>query len=196
MITVNLDKSAVGQATGGISLDLSKEDPGLRNVKILLNWDEHPVHSASLTEGFDLDLWAICLDANGKLTSMEQICWYNNKNCYSGAVVLSGDNRTGAGDDDEYILVDLSKVPGTVGDIAFYVFIHDAPNRGQNFGMVANANVKVINADSGKVISQYNITQDFNGQTAVCVGNLSKSNFTPDGGAGVLGPNEVLAHYQ
>lgn len=179
----------------GVALDLTKAAPGLKNVKILLNWDEHPVHAASTSQGFDLDLWAFALDANGKVTSADQICYFNNKNLYGGAVVLPRDNRTGAGSDDEEILVALDKVPAQVETIALYAFVFEADKRQQHFGMVANANVKVIDNDTGNVIAQYNITQDFNGQTTVCIGNLDKTSFTPDGGAGVMDPNQVLAHY-
>lgn len=190
MIMLDLNKNS------GVALDLTKADPGLKNVKVLLNWDEHPVHAKSTADGFDLDLWAYALDANGKITSAEQICYFNNKNLYNGAVILPRDNRTGEGDDDEEILVNLEKIPTNITSVAIYAFIYDADKRAQHFGMVANANVKVINADTGTVIAQYNITQDFNGQTAVFVGSMDKTSFTPDGGAGVMDPNQVVGFYQ
>lgn len=179
----------------GVSLDLTKAAPGLKSVKILLNWDEHPVHAASTAQGFDLDLWAFALNQSDKITSADQICYFNNKSLYGGAVVLPRDNRAGTGDDDEEINIDLTKLPADVKTIAIYAFVFEADKRQQHFGMVANANVKVINNDTGAVIAQYNITQDFNGQTALCVGNLDTTSFTPDGGAGVMDPNQVLSHY-
>lgn len=189
MLTLDLNKES------GIALDLVKESPGLKNVRVLLNWDEHPVHAASNTEGFDLDLWAFALDANGKVTSGEQICYFNNKNVYNGAIVLPRDNRTGSGSDDEEILVSLDKIPSNIETVAIYAFVFDAAKRQQHFGMIANARVDVINNDTSDVIARYNITQDYNGQVAICVGNIERTTFTPDGSAGNLDPNAVLAHY-
>ena len=142
-----------------------------------------------------MDLWAFALDSNGKVTSTDQICYFNNKNLYNGAVILPRDGRTGEGSDDEEINIDLTKIPSNIETIALYAFIFEADKRKQHFGMVANANVKVINKDTNDIIAQYNITQDFNGQNAFCIGNMDKTSFTPDGGSGVMDPNQVLAHY-
>lgn len=179
----------------GIALDLTKEDPSLTNVRVLLNWDAHPIHTSSHTDGFDLDLWAFALNDQGKITSVDQICYFKNMKILGDSIILPRDARTGEGVDDEELLISLPKLPASVGTVAIYAFIHEADKRAQHFGMIANANVKVFNNDTGNLIAQYNITQDFNGQTAVCIGNLDKTSFTPDGGAGVMDPNQVLAHY-
>ena len=185
-ITLDLNKNS------GVALDLTKNSPNLKNVKVLLNWDEHPVHGANMTQGFDLDLWAFALNSSQKVSTLDQICYFNNMNLYNGAVVLPRDNRTGVGDDDEEILINLDKIPADISSVVIYAFIYEGQKRGQNFGMVANANVKIINVDTNDIIAQYNITQNFNGQTAICLGAIDKNSFTPDGGAGVMEPNEVM----
>lgn len=190
MIQLDLNKDS------GIALDLTKASPGLKKVRVVLNWDEHPVHASSTTQGFDLDLWAFALDTNGKIASAEQICYFNQKSIYNNAVVLPRDNRTGAGADDEEIIVDILSLPTSVGSVAIYAFVFEAAKRGQHFGMVANSNVQMINADTNEVIAQYNITQDCNGETAMYIGSVDRTSFTPDGGAGNMDPNQVISHYQ
>ena len=88
-----------------------------------------------------------------------------------------GDNRTGAGDgDDEQITVDLSKVPENIARIAFTVTIYDAESRRQNFGQVANAFIRLVNADTDEEIVRYDLGEDFSIETAMVVGELYRHN--------------------
>lgn len=51
----------------------------------------------------------------------------NNLNGRNGAVVHTGDNRTGEGDgDDEAIIIDFTKIPPEIEKIAVTVTIFDA----------------------------------------------------------------------
>ncbi len=87
----------------------------------------------------------------------------------------TGDNRTGAGDeDDEQIAVDFSLLPKRVEKIGISVTIHDADARGQNFGQVSNAFVRLIDAETNEEVLRYDLGEDFSIETAVVVCGLYK----------------------
>ncbi|QIG71338.1 TerD-like tellurite resistance protein [Rhizobium phage RHph_TM39] len=193
MIVLDLNKDA------GIVLDLSKEDPSLETLKIKLDWNPHPVHGASLTDGFDLDIFAYVLNEQGKITSGSDVVFFNNKNFANGAIVLPKDNRTGEGDDDEELLITTSKIPADKKSVAIYVTIHKATERGHHFGMVSGASLQFINADSGKIIAKYDLTANYSGNTAFFGGILSvengKGKFQSNGEAADADPNQIAQLY-
>ena len=160
--------------TKGQKVDLTKNNPGLKNVLVGLGWDINRFDSGS---DFDLDASAFLVQENGKVSGDQDFIFYSNLEHTSGAVVHLGDNRTGAGDgDDEQITVDLSKVPENIARIAFTVTIYDAESRRQNFGQVANAFIRLVNADTDEEIVRYDLGEDFSIETAMVVGELYRHN--------------------
>ena len=160
--------------TKGKKVDLTKSNPGLKNVLVGLGWDINRFDSGS---DFDLDASAFLVQENGKVSGDQDFIFYSNLEHPSGAVVHLGDNRTGAGDgDDEQITVDLSKVPENIARIAFTVTIYDAESRRQNFGQVANAFIRLVNADTDEEIVRYDLGEDFSIETAMVVGELYRHN--------------------
>ena len=160
--------------TKGQKVDLTKNNPGLKNVLVGLGWDINRFDSGS---DFDLDASAFLVQENGKVSGDQDFIFYSNLEHPSGAVVHLGDNRTGAGDgDDEQITVDLSKVPENIARIAFTVTIYDAESRRQNFGQVANAFIRLVNADTDEEIVRYDLGEDFSIETAMVVGELYRHN--------------------
>ena len=106
-----------------------------------LGWDTNQYDGGY---DFDLDAAAFLLGENGKVLRDEDFIFYNNLDGRNGAVVHTGDNLTGEGDgDDEVILIDFTKIPNEIKKIAITVTIHQAVERGQNFGQVSNAYVRV-----------------------------------------------------
>jgi tellurium resistance protein TerD len=94
-----------------------------------------------------------------------------------GSVQTSGDNRSGAGEgDDEVITVDLSMVPAYIDRIAFTVTIYDAESRRQNFGMVSNSYIRVVNQANNEEIIRYDLGEDYSIETAIVVGELYRHN--------------------
>lgn len=156
----------------GQKVDLTKTNPGLTKVSVGLGWDTNKYDGGN---EFDLDASVFLLDATGKVGTQEDFIFYNNPNGANGAVVHSGDNLTGAGDgDDEVVNIDLSSVPANVEKITFTVTIHDAEARGQNFGMVSNAFIRVF--DTNSEIIRYDLGEDFSIETALVVGELYRHN--------------------
>ncbi|MEW5839305.1 MAG: TerD family protein [Pseudomonadota bacterium] len=186
---------AISLSKGG-NVSLSKEAPGLTTVKLGLGWD---VRATDGTD-FDLDASAFMLKADGKVQSDNGFIFYNNKTSSDGSVNHLGDNRTGEGDgDDEVISVELAKVPAEIEKLAFSVTIHDAAARKQNFGMVAKAYIRCINATDDKEIARFDLSEDGSTETAMIFGELYRHNgewkfkAVGQGFAGGLGP--LASHF-
>jgi tellurium resistance protein TerD len=159
---------AISLNKGG-RLSLSKEAPGLTKVLVGLGWDARATDGAD----FDLDASAFLLNADGKARSEADFIFYNQLKSPCGSVEHTGDNLTGAGEgDDEAIKVNLSQVPAEVQKIAFTVTIHDADARKQNFGQVANAFIRVVNADNDTEIMRYDLAEDASTETAMIFGEI------------------------
>ncbi|MEG0482752.1 MAG: TerD family protein [Acinetobacter sp.] len=163
---------AISLNKGG-NLSLSKTDPNLTQVLVGLGWD------ARATDGvdFDLDASAFLLGENDKVRGEHDFIFYNQTRSLEGSVEHTGDNRTGAGDgDDEAVKIDLSKVPADVNKIAITVTIHDAESRGQNFGQVQNAFIRVVNDQSHVEIVRFDLNEDYSTETAMIFGELYRHN--------------------
>jgi tellurium resistance protein TerD len=153
----------------GQNVSLSKQAPGLKKVRFGLGWDLRQTDGAA----FDLDASAFVLDGNGKVLSDQHFVFYNNAQDPSGAVKHLGDNRTGQGaGDDEVIEIELEPMPANAAKVAFVVTIHDAEARKQNFGQVANAYIRALNADGEQEIARYDLSEDASIETAMIFGEL------------------------
>lgn len=159
---------AISLSKGG-RISLSKEDPTLKKVHVGLGWDERTTDGAA----FDLDASAFLLNESGKVRSDTDFIFYNQLRSPCGAVEHTGDNLTGSGEgDDEVIVVDLTKVPNDVQKISFTVTIHEADKRRQNFGQVANAFIRLVNADTGNEVVRYDLSEDYSTETAMIFGEI------------------------
>lgn len=180
----------VSLSKGG-NVSLSKEAPGLKTIRVGLGWDARATDGS----GFDLDASVFLLNDGGKVRSDSDFIFYNNKTSADGSVVHQGDNTTGQGEgDDEQVVVSLDKVPADVSKMAFSVTIHDAESRKQNFGMVSNAFIRVVNEDGGAEIARYDLSEDASTETAMIFGELYRNGAEwkfkaiGQGFAGGLGP--------
>ena len=162
---------------GNISLKKAASDSGskgaLQKLTVGLGWDSR------VTDGseFDLDAVAFILNDSGKVRSDTDFIFYNQAKSTDGSVEHLGDNRTGEGDgDDEQLRIDITKVPGEVSKITFCVTIHEATERSQNFGMVENAYVRVVNDSDGVELARYDLTEDACMETAMVFAELYNRN--------------------
>jgi tellurium resistance protein TerD len=163
---------SVSLAKGG-NVSLSKEEPGLSRILIGLGWDVRATDGVD----FDLDASAFMLAAGDKVRGDADFIFYNNLRASDGSVEHTGDNRTGEGDgDDEAIKVSLSAVPADVQKVAVAVTIHDGEARNQNFGMVSNAFIRVVNDENGREIARYDLTEDSSVETALVFGEVYRHN--------------------
>lgn len=167
-------------------------DNSMRLALVGLGWDTNRYDGGA---DFDLDASAFLLGESGKLQRDEDFIFYNNLESRNKAVVHTGDNLTGDGDgDDEVIMIDFSKIPDDVKKIAICVTIHDAVARGQNFGQVSNAYIRIAKmADefdtTGEPVLKFDLEEEFSIETALVVAEIYQKN-------GEWKFNAVAAGYQ
>lgn len=155
VISLNLAK--------GLSLDLNKTAPTMKNVKIGLGWD------VGTDRQIDLDVFALLLH-NGSIKDNSDIVFFNQLDTGKG-VYLSGDNRTGEGEgDDESIFVELDKVPVDITSIAIFVNIYESKDL--NFGMINNAYARIVDSDTDKEVGIHLLNEDSALDNAVHFVNL------------------------
>ncbi len=153
----------------GGNLSLSKEAPGLTKILVGLGWDTRSTDG----QAFDLDASAFLLKEGDKVRSDADFIFYNQLKSPDGSVEHTGDNTTGEGEgDDEVVKVDLSRVPPEVQKISVAVTIHDADARKQNFGMVTNAFIRIVNEANNGEIARYDLSEDASTETAMIFGEL------------------------
>ena len=148
----------------GQKVDLTKGNSGLKRVMVGLGWDEaqKPAGFGRLFGGrsvqdFDCDAMAFVLQ-KGKITQRQDVVFFNNLNHPTGCVIHRGDNLTGGGQgDDEQIMVELSRLPMEYDRIVFVVSIYQANERNQHFGMINNAFIRIVDADTNKELCIYNL---------------------------------------
>ncbi|MDE7229939.1 MAG: TerD family protein [Oscillospiraceae bacterium] len=172
-MSVNLQK--------GQKVDLTKGNAGLKTLVVGLGWDEAPKKFSLFgkrDEDIDCDASALLINTNsGKLSGPVDVVYYGQLMHRSGAVRHCGDNLTGAGDgDDEQIIVELTKVPADFSKIVFVVTIYQAVERRQNFGMIRNAFIRIVDADNGTELCKYNLSENYDGKTAMIFGEVYRYN--------------------
>ncbi|KAB2386414.1 MULTISPECIES: TerD family protein [Actinomadura] len=161
----------VSLSKGG-NVSLTKQAPGLSAVTVGLGWD---LRTTTGTD-FDLDASALVLDASGKILTDQHFVFFNNLRTPDGGVEHTGDNTTGAGEgDDEQINVNFGAMPAEAERVAFAVSIYDADSRGQNFGQVRNAYIRVLNQGDRSEMARYDLTEDASMETAMVFGELYRN---------------------
>ena len=151
----------------GQKIDLTKGNPSLKKVVIGLGWDTNKYAGGY---DFDLDTSVFLVGSNGKTNHDEDFIFYNNLESRNKAVIHTGDNRTGEGEgDDEQIILEFDKMPQDIDKMAVTVTIYEAMERGQNFGQVSNAYVRVLDEATGTELIRYDLGEDFSIETAIVV---------------------------
>ena len=162
---LNLQKNQV--------LDLTKTEAHYNSLRLSAGWD--------ISRGagnYDLDIFVLLLDKNGKLTRSTNNCvYYGNKK--AKGVQLDHDNLTGAGDgDDENVFIDLTQVPSDVDKLVLAVAIYDAKSRRQCFKYVDNAYVRLVDPSNKRrevEICRYNLSNEGGDSTAAICAELFRT---------------------
>ncbi|WP_442818563.1 TerD family protein [Streptomyces sp. NBC_01320] len=151
--------------TKGGNVSLSSQAPGLTAVTVGLGW--------RVVAGCDLDASALLCDQAGKVLSDQHFVFFNNPSSPDGSVRHSGSGSTGAGGDDEQVHVDLARVPADVAKIVFPVSIYEGAARGQSFGQVRGAHIRVADQEGGVELARYDLVAgSLSTETAMVFGEL------------------------
>lgn len=163
----------------GQKIDLTKANPSLNNITVGLGWDEAASSAkcflsslfAAKPEAIDCDASVILLQDN-RFVQKKDLVYFGQLKSPDGAIIHQGDNLTGEGEgDDEVIKVSLSKVATKYNKLVFVVNIYQARKRNQDFGMIKNAFIRILD-DSKTEIARYNLTDNYKGYTGLVAGEL------------------------
>jgi tellurium resistance protein TerZ len=148
-MTVSLSK---GQK---ISL-VKASGPQLTKAHMGLGWDAAKVRGLfgrKKEQSIDLDASCLAFDAAGAL--VDQV-WFQQLRSKDGAIVHTGDNRSGDGDgDDESIIVDLPAVNSLVKTLVFVVNSYS----GESFSQIENAFCRLVDLSTGTEIARVDLTE-------------------------------------
>lgn len=159
----------------GQRVSLKKEDASLNKLMVGLGWD--PVK-----HGQDADLDASVFEYGekgifGRTKAVINEVSYRHLTSADDAIHHHGDNLTGDGDgDDEQISIDLKKVTSKAEKLICVVNIYQAFSRKQDFGMIKNAYIRLVNEETGRELCRYDLTENYDGKTAMIMGELYRHN--------------------
>ncbi len=161
----------VSLSKGG-NVSLTKMAPSLQSVRVGLGWDARTTDGAD----FDLDASALVCGEGDRVLSDQHFVFYNNLTTPESTVRHKGDVRDGAvSGDDETIEVDLAQLTPQTDKVVFSVTIHDADSRGQSFGQVKNAYIRVVDTGDDSELARYDLSEDASTETAMVFGELYRN---------------------
>ena len=180
--------------TKGESVNLTKAVPTLKKVYIGAGWDEKQSGAT-----MDADLSLFTLNANNQVRGSDDFIYFGNLKNNSGSVVHHGDNLTGEGEgDDEVISVNLEALDPGVTCVAVYLNIYQSAQKGQSLADIDNAHIRIVDEDSGKEISRYDINEDLSGDT-LYFGELNRTEdgwtFTAKGETRTANLSTIVSEY-
>lgn len=159
----------------GQRVSLKKEDASLNKLMVSLGWDP-----TKRGQDADLDASVFEVGEKGFLSKSKRVIdeiSYRNLESDDEAIKHHGDNLTGDGDgDDEQISIDLKKVTKKAEKLICVVNIYQAFSRKQDFGMIKNAYIRLVNEETGKELCRYDLTENYDGKTAMIMGELYRHN--------------------
>lgn len=162
----------------GQRIDLTKGKAGLSKLLVGLGWNACIIRRlfGKLFGGgganIDCDASVLMLE-NDKMTDSKNVIYFGNLKSRCGGVVHTGDNLTGEGDgDDEQILIDLAKVPAQINKLVFVVNIYDCVRRKQDFGMIQNAFIRVVDQANREELVTYNLRDNYSGRTSLIAAEI------------------------
>lgn len=163
----------------GQRIDLTKGKSNLNRVMVGLGWDPVETKSSGLLGMFksgsaDIDCDAsVIMLTDDALASNKDLIYFGNLKSACHSVLHSGDNLTGEGEgDDEMIEVELQKIPERFNKLVFVVNIYNCVKKKQDFGMIKNAYIRVVDPKTGEELIRYNLSENYGGLTSLVAGEI------------------------
>lgn len=148
----------------GQKISLNQTLSNISRFLIALEWN-----ADAGGQPFDLDVSIFMTDSANK-TAEEDFIFYNNPVSRCGSIRLKSDGDLGITECyDETVQFDLSRVPSHIQTLAITVTIDEADERGQNFGKVSDAYLRVIDPDTRKEVLFYQFAEQLSAETAIVI---------------------------
>jgi len=156
----------------GQEVNLREIDPGLHKVRICVGWE-----APEENEGFPVDLDTSCflLNRDNRVRRDTDFVFYNNLETDHGAVRHHGDELAGGAGDREMIDIDLDGLHFDVESVSFTVSIHNAEERQQNFGLIKNAYIRLLDIENNEELVRYDLTEGRPEDNAFVFGELRRT---------------------
>jgi tellurite resistance protein TerA len=156
--------------TKGQKADITKNNPSLTRIIVGMGW--------SSVGAVELDFSAFVLRSNGKVGSDQDLIYYSNPSGANGAIQIVSQSKKDYGNqaDKEQVDIQLANIPKEIERIPFALTIYDGDIRKQNFSLVNDAYIRVIDEASGNELFQYELGKNFPVETAIVVGELYRYN--------------------
>lgn len=156
--TINLSKIVRGER-----INLSKEQPSLKNIIMKLEWKGD----------VDLDATVVLLNDNEKAISNDWDAMIGYKNLRGKGITHSGDLQSGG---TEEVSIELDAVDPKVDILMFAATTHENNPPATPFGLARNAKVYLINKDTNEALYVFDLEEDHSTFTAVEMARLYKKN--------------------
>ena len=136
----------------GQRVELAK---GVSKLRVELTWQ-----ASRKAETWDLDIMALELNAEQLIANndIRYLVFYNNLKDPQGALVHSGDDRTGEGDGEEMRL--------EVSEVLFVLNIFESMKKNQNFGEIKKIVLRIYYDDDTIPALVYNLEDEDSYKTA------------------------------
>ncbi|MFC0052056.1 TerD family protein [Streptomyces actinomycinicus] len=176
----------------GDRVPVTGQEPGPTAVTVGFGWHLNTVF-------FELDACAIAVDAHDRVYSSSHFVSGNRQTPDGTIVHAGGDRLRPHAADAQAVYLNLAALPRAVEKIVFPVYICDGKNRGQHFGQLRTAYIRLIDPADGTEIVRYDLPEHVPADTALIFGELYRSGaqwrFRPDFQGNPAGMAGIAQHF-
>ncbi|AKG33354.1 TerD family protein [Paenibacillus durus] len=154
----------------GQKADVTKSNPTAANVIVGMGW----ISNSSV----EVDFSCFMLGKNDKVTNDNDLIFYGNPIGPNQSVsVLDIEKKAYGGVTDKAQLsIHFQKIPGAYERVSFALTIYEGEKRRQNFSLLDNTYIRIVDPVKGEEIVRFNIGKSFSVETAIVVGELYRYN--------------------
>ncbi|HAG13958.1 MAG TPA: tellurium resistance protein TerD, partial [Ruminococcus sp.] len=145
----------------GQKVPLDPQHSGFTKVKLGFGWNVSDNRC-------DIDASAFLLGANGKVPGDDWFVFYGQDVSPDRSVRFYSNS---AGEDREYIEIDLTKVNPDIKRIVFVLTIHEAYEQRLNFSMIQDAYMRILDPQN-QVVYSYRMQELYANVTSMTIGEI------------------------
>lgn len=151
----------------GQKCNLTKDDPLLTRLIVGMGWH-------NTRPEVEVDFSVFLLTPSQTVSKDEDLIFYGNPSTPNQSVaILQSDKRAYTeSTDNTQIAVELGQIPADYERIAFTLTIYEGEKRLQNFSLLDDVYLRIVNAADGKELLRYRLGKDFSIETAIVVGEI------------------------
>ena len=151
----------------GQKADLTKTNPSIKNIIVGMGWK-------TSDSTIEVDFSAFLLSASSKVTKDEDLIFYGNPHGpnHSISVIESNKQAYSGLADQAQLSINLQNVPPVYERISFALTIYEGEKRKQNFSLIDDSYLRIIDPSNGAELIRFSIGEAFSVETAIVVGEL------------------------